>query len=303
MWFMTGAHLNDTSRKDAREGDSIYETLSGLQRGFERVLKELEGLEQHKLFRGRQPLKSVELAVLEARAWTMFEILDVLHEHEEHGWARAGPSPSGTGAAVRTRCSEPDKIDPAKTLRDRSLGREKTVNAGACMRLFGVGQSSDTQKAQPSRSRRGNRAVATPDYPLTRHKASETSPLIRARSEERVDLQHPQSSRPPLEFPSPNCFQENRSLGSAGLTLSGGFPLRLRRCRGHFASLNRRPALPGRIPDRLPAGGAHRALPRNRRRSRNGRSSERVLGRTTAAFYGACKCLDRCFKFIPFGNQ
>jgi hypothetical protein len=35
-------------------------------------------------------MKSVALAVRETRAWTMSEILDVLHEKEEGQWTRLG---------------------------------------------------------------------------------------------------------------------------------------------------------------------------------------------------------------------
>jgi hypothetical protein len=68
----------------------IYESLSTINRSFEQILQELARLDQLDWFRGRPPMKSVALAVREMRAWTMSEILDVLHEKEEGQWMRLG---------------------------------------------------------------------------------------------------------------------------------------------------------------------------------------------------------------------
>jgi hypothetical protein len=68
----------------------IYESLNTINRSFERIIEELERLEQLDWFRGRPPMKSVERAVRETRAWTMSEILDVLHQREESQWMRFG---------------------------------------------------------------------------------------------------------------------------------------------------------------------------------------------------------------------
>jgi hypothetical protein len=68
----------------------IYESLCTINQSFEQILRELEGLQQFDCFRGREPIKSVELAVRETHAWTMFEILEVLHEHLENEWTRLG---------------------------------------------------------------------------------------------------------------------------------------------------------------------------------------------------------------------
>lgn len=68
----------------------VYESLCTIDRSFEQVLRELERLDHLDCFRGRAPLKSVELAVRETRAWTLSEILDVLHEREEGEWMRLG---------------------------------------------------------------------------------------------------------------------------------------------------------------------------------------------------------------------
>jgi hypothetical protein len=75
--------------KNASAG-AIYESLNLINRGFEQIRLELERIQQHDLFRKRAPIRSVELAVKETHAWAMFEILDVLREHEEGEWTRLG---------------------------------------------------------------------------------------------------------------------------------------------------------------------------------------------------------------------
>jgi hypothetical protein len=69
---------------------SVYESLSLIDRNFRQVLQELEQLQQHHGFKRRPTINSVELAVKETRAWTLFEILDVLHQREEDEWTRFG---------------------------------------------------------------------------------------------------------------------------------------------------------------------------------------------------------------------
>jgi hypothetical protein len=69
---------------------SMYEALSLINRSFGQILQELERLQQLHGFKGRPTIKSVELAIKETRAWTLFEILDVLHQREEEEWTRRG---------------------------------------------------------------------------------------------------------------------------------------------------------------------------------------------------------------------
>jgi hypothetical protein len=69
---------------------SMYEALSLINRSFGQILQELEGLRRLNCFRRPASIKSVELAVNETRAWTLFEILDVLHQYEEDEWTRFG---------------------------------------------------------------------------------------------------------------------------------------------------------------------------------------------------------------------
>ena len=68
----------------------VYDSLNVINRSFDQILQELERLQKADCFRRQAPIQSVELAVKETRAWTMFEILDVLHEREESEWMRIG---------------------------------------------------------------------------------------------------------------------------------------------------------------------------------------------------------------------
>jgi hypothetical protein len=69
---------------------SIYEALNLINGSSGQILQELERLQQVDGFKGRESIKSVELAVKETRAWTLFEILDGLHQREEEEWTRFG---------------------------------------------------------------------------------------------------------------------------------------------------------------------------------------------------------------------
>jgi hypothetical protein len=75
-----------------RQGSApqIYDSLSVINRSFDQILQELERLQQVDCFRRRAPIKSVDLAVRETRAWTMVEILEVAREREESEWMRFG---------------------------------------------------------------------------------------------------------------------------------------------------------------------------------------------------------------------
>jgi hypothetical protein len=79
--------LLTTMKKDM---PSVYESLGTIDRSFEQILHELERLQQFDCFRDCAPMKAVGLSVRETRAWTMSEILDVLHQREERKWMRLG---------------------------------------------------------------------------------------------------------------------------------------------------------------------------------------------------------------------
>jgi hypothetical protein len=77
-------------KKEKVSESLVYESLNIVARGFEEILKELERLQQLDSFRRWSPIKTLELAVKETHAWTMFEILEVLHERAEDEWTRYG---------------------------------------------------------------------------------------------------------------------------------------------------------------------------------------------------------------------
>jgi hypothetical protein len=82
--------VSGNSMKATNANTALYESLSLINRSFEQIHQELDRLQQHDWLRTRAPVKSVELAVRETHAWTMFEILEVLREHEESEWTRLG---------------------------------------------------------------------------------------------------------------------------------------------------------------------------------------------------------------------
>ena len=67
-----------------------YDALCSINRAFEQILTEFQRLHQFEWFHGRAPIKSVELAVKETHAWTMFEVTEVLNGFEERNWTRFG---------------------------------------------------------------------------------------------------------------------------------------------------------------------------------------------------------------------
>ena len=68
----------------------IYRSLYRISRSFDHVLRGLDQIRQNRRFRKSKLLKSVDLTVRETQAGTLFEILEVLHEHEQQRWARLG---------------------------------------------------------------------------------------------------------------------------------------------------------------------------------------------------------------------
>jgi len=96
----------------------MYEALSLINGSFGQILQELERLQQLHGFKGRPTIKSVELAVKETRAWTLFEILDVLHQREEDEWTRFGR------ACSRLERSQSDR-KPSQAQRPKGTGSSK----------------------------------------------------------------------------------------------------------------------------------------------------------------------------------
>ena len=104
--------LLTTMKKDM---PSVYESLGTIDRSFEQIRHELERLQQFDWFRGRAPMKAVGLSVRETQAWTMSEILDVLHEREERKWMRLG----------RIRNSQDERFPRRASARTKPTGRTR----------------------------------------------------------------------------------------------------------------------------------------------------------------------------------
>lgn len=89
--------------KATNASPAIYESLNLINRSFEQIHQELDQLQRHDWFRKRAPIKSVELAIRETHAWTMFEVLEVMRECEEDEWTRLGRARSRKGDGPRRR--------------------------------------------------------------------------------------------------------------------------------------------------------------------------------------------------------
>jgi hypothetical protein len=97
---------------------SMYDALNLINKNFGQILQELEGLRHLNCFRRRASIKSVEFAIKETRAWALFEILDVLHQHEEDEWTRFG--------RVRARYEQREAVQtPGKRRRAKLTGFSK----------------------------------------------------------------------------------------------------------------------------------------------------------------------------------
>jgi hypothetical protein len=92
----------------------VYEALAAFNRDVEGLLVDLERLGALGLFRRRwqrQFLKAARAALEETRAWTNFELLEVLHAREEAEWVHF--------ARLRQRAEQPtenpgDPLPPAE---------------------------------------------------------------------------------------------------------------------------------------------------------------------------------------------
>ena len=77
-------------KKDKMNESLAYDSLNTVARNFEEILKALDRLQRLDWFRRRSPIKTLELAVKETQAWTLFEILEVLRERAESEWTKYG---------------------------------------------------------------------------------------------------------------------------------------------------------------------------------------------------------------------
>jgi hypothetical protein len=93
-------------KKDKMNESLAYDSLNTVARNFEEILKALDRLQRLDWFRRRSPIKTLELAVKETQAWTLFEILEVLRERAESEWTKYG----------RMRSREEEKKPRTKSL-------------------------------------------------------------------------------------------------------------------------------------------------------------------------------------------
>jgi hypothetical protein len=71
----------------------VYEALAGFNRNFEQVLLDLQRLATLDLFTEqwqRRAFKACRATLDETRAWVNFEVVEILHQREEHDWTRLG---------------------------------------------------------------------------------------------------------------------------------------------------------------------------------------------------------------------
>ena len=95
-------------KKDKMDESLAYDSLNTIARNFEEILKALDRLRQLDWFRRRSPIKTLELAVRETYAWTLFEILEVLRERAESEWTNYGRMRSREeGKESRTKSLSP----------------------------------------------------------------------------------------------------------------------------------------------------------------------------------------------------
>ena len=86
----------------------IYEALARLNRDFDQVLGDLQGLATMHVFPlrwQRKVLKILRTTLEETRACANFEVIEVLHEREEREWAGFG--------LIRRRSENPSELPPA----------------------------------------------------------------------------------------------------------------------------------------------------------------------------------------------
>jgi hypothetical protein len=71
----------------------IYDALATLNRDFEQMLRDLERLEELRVFPHRWQrkfLKTWRATLEETRAWANFEVVEILHQREERDWVDLG---------------------------------------------------------------------------------------------------------------------------------------------------------------------------------------------------------------------
>jgi hypothetical protein len=83
----------DSKSKPTAPKSLAYEALSALNQNFDQVLQSLDRLRGLGLFNNRfrrDSLKTCQATIEETRAWVNFEVVEALHDREEHNRTRFG---------------------------------------------------------------------------------------------------------------------------------------------------------------------------------------------------------------------
>jgi hypothetical protein len=100
----------------------VYDALAALNRDFEQVLRDLERLDELRLFRHRwqrDALKLWRATLEETQAWVSFEVVEILHEKEEREWVRL--------SRIRQQLEKPTALRPIKSNVSKSQPPSSTV--------------------------------------------------------------------------------------------------------------------------------------------------------------------------------
>ena len=74
---------------DSSQKLRVYETLHSMNQAFEQVLADFRRLQEFPFFR-REFLNHFQVVIEETRAWANFDVVETMHQREQHDWARFG---------------------------------------------------------------------------------------------------------------------------------------------------------------------------------------------------------------------
>ena len=101
-------------RRISHNRAQVYHALAALNRDIEKVLCDLDRIEELRLFRHRWQREFLNVwraTVEETRAWASFEVVETLHQREEREWTSFGrarerfeqPSAAPSDALIPTK--------------------------------------------------------------------------------------------------------------------------------------------------------------------------------------------------------
>lgn len=108
--------MGKNKREKSHSSTHVYGALAALNRDFDQVLRDLQRIEELRLFRHRWQrafLKAWRATLEETRAWVSFEVVEILHQREEREWTRFGrmrqqqETPSESAVQAPTKGLEP----------------------------------------------------------------------------------------------------------------------------------------------------------------------------------------------------